>query len=142
MSVSFCLYHFVQYHTVRIPFCSVTHNCLCRRIRMMPTGNNFRSDATYNNIVYSLAGSIVEAIGEEREKGKQRGGPVKRDGGRMSWEDELRMRLLDPLKMFNTSFYHRREEPEHFATPYDLARGRTEMLDRAPGFDQYVSSGI
>lgn len=79
---------------------------LRRRIQLMPYGNTFRSDAHYNNIVYSLSGRIAEAVAGQRQR------------RRISWEDLLETHILRPLGMSKTSFYHRRTEAEMFATPY------------------------
>ena len=67
----------------------------------MNASQNFRSQALYNNVVYSVAGHVVEQLGA---------------GG--SWESLLRELVLDPLNMTETSFYHARDDPDKFAQPY------------------------
>ena len=54
-----------------------------------------------NNVVYSLAGHVIEQLGAAR-----------------SWESLLRELVLDPLNMTQTSFYDSRDDPDRFARPY------------------------
>jgi len=78
------------------------HNCRCSNIKNMQASLKFRSEASYNNVIYSLAGHAIEQLG----------------GAGKSWESLVRELVLDPLNMTQTSFYHDRDEPHSFAQPY------------------------
>ena len=89
-------------HTMsNTPLLTDSAKCRCRIIRNMNASFNFRSRAIYNNVVYSVAGHVVEQLGAGR-----------------SWESLLRELVLDPLNMTQTSFYHARDDREMFARPY------------------------
>ena len=104
----YCILHGAAFsgHTVYLNDVS----CVSRRsaIRNMDASFNFRSRASYNNIVYSVAGHVIEQLGAGR-----------------SWESLLRELVLDPLNMTQTSFYHERDDPDRFARPYLHPRGVT-----------------
>ena len=86
-------------------------------IRNMDASMNFRSKALYNNVVYSVAGHVVEQLGA---------------GG--SWELLLRELVLDPLNMTETSFYHARDHPDKFAQPYVHPHGMHSAWPEPPSF--------
>jgi len=67
----------------------------------MDASSNFRSRSFYNNVIYSLAGHVVERLGAGR-----------------SWESLVRELILDRLDMTQTSFYDARDQPDQFARPY------------------------
>lgn len=54
----------------------------------MDTGNGFRDQSHYNNILYSVAGLVAETIGKS------------------SWEDLTVKNIFEPIGMLNTSFFH------------------------------------
>jgi len=67
----------------------------------MDASTNFRSESFYNNVIYSLAGHVIERLG----------------GGR-SWESLLRELVLDPLNMTQTWFYDAPDNPDRLAQAY------------------------
>lgn len=67
----------------------------------MDASSKFRSQSFYNNVIYSLAGHVIEQLGAGR-----------------SWESLLRELVLDPLNMTQTSFYDAPDHPDRFARPY------------------------
>jgi hypothetical protein len=86
---------------------------IVRQIRYMESRTNFRSQSVYNNVVYSLAGHVIETLG----------------GGDQSWETLMRDRLLGPLNMTGTTFYHDRDESALFARPHILFGGQSTAYD-------------
>jgi len=66
----------------------------------MKTGNRFRTDFWYNNVIYSLSGMVAEAIGG------------------VTWENLIKDQIFRPLRMLNTSFYHDRDSTDDFAVSY------------------------
>jgi len=92
---------FVSQHWLRANKVTLVCCLLFSLIRNMDASSNFRSESVYNNVVYSLAGHVIERLG----------------GGR-SWESLLRDLILDPLSMTQTSFYDARDHPDRFARPY------------------------
>ena len=88
-----------------------------RIIRNMDASSKFRSRSSYNNVVYSLAGHVVERLGAGR-----------------SWESLLRELVLDPLDMTQTSFYDSRDVPTRFARPYVHSYGVQTAWSHPPSF--------
>jgi len=85
----------------------------------MEASFNFRSRAVYNNVIYSLAGHVIEHLG----------------GGR-SWESLLHQLVLDPLNMTQTSFYDALlgDTTERFAQPYLHPDGVTTAWTQPSSF--------
>jgi len=88
-------------HRLRWRSVHLSHVFCCSVIRHMDAAANFRSQSLYNNVIYSLAGHVVEQL-----------------AGGKRWEHMLRRLILDPLNMTQTSFYDARDDPDRFARPY------------------------
>jgi len=81
----------------------------------MDASANFRSQSHYNNVIYSLAGHVIERLG----------------GGR-SWESLLRELVLDPLNMTHSWFYDSPDNPDRLAQPYLHPNGVTSAWTQPP----------
>jgi CubicO group peptidase (beta-lactamase class C family) len=75
-----------------------------RQIRYMKATAGFRSDAYYNNIIYSLVGHVIERLADSRSA--------------VTWERLIIDMLIKRLNMMETSFYHDRDDPDQFAAQY------------------------
>ena len=61
---------------------------IARRLRFLPLVKSFRSVYAYDNVLYSVAGEIIEAVSGQ------------------SWEDFVTKRILDPVGMSNSNVRH------------------------------------
>jgi CubicO group peptidase (beta-lactamase class C family) len=84
-------------------YAGLSRKDLMARIQYLQPSCGFRETFQYNNIVYALAGVIVEKISG------------------MPWEDFVRTRILQPLGMENSSlFQEEMQRTDNFAFPYRL----------------------
>jgi CubicO group peptidase (beta-lactamase class C family) len=65
---------------------------IVRRLRHVPLATSFRSAYAYDNVLYTVAGEVIEAVSGQ------------------SWEDFVQTRLLEPLGMRDSDPRHSRAE--------------------------------
>ncbi|XP_076452708.1 uncharacterized protein LOC143288244 [Babylonia areolata] len=82
-----------------------------KRIRHLPTSAPFRDGYAYNDFMYTLAGRVAEVLGGA------------------SWEELLRTRLLQPMKMEHTTLVDPEMKTNDLATTYMEAGGKLVELD-------------
>ncbi|NJD11360.1 MAG: serine hydrolase [Gemmatimonadetes bacterium] len=61
---------------------------IVRRLRYVPLATSFRSTYAYDNVLYLVAGEVIEAVSG------------------LTWEDFVRTRILEPLGMTHTAVRH------------------------------------
>jgi CubicO group peptidase (beta-lactamase class C family) len=61
---------------------------IARRLRFIPPATSFRSAYAYDNVLYLVAGAVIEAVSG------------------MSWEDFVRTRILQPIGMTHSDVRH------------------------------------
>ena len=61
---------------------------IVRRLRYVPLATSFRSAYAYDNVLYLVAGEVIEAVSG------------------LTWEDFVRTRILEPLGMTHTAVRH------------------------------------
>jgi CubicO group peptidase (beta-lactamase class C family) len=94
------------------PPTTFTRADIVHKLRFIKPATSFRSGFAYDNLLYIVAGSVIEAV-----SGK-------------SWEDVARERLLAPLQMSETSTSSLRPPTPNRAWPH--ARFSTELRGAGP----------
>ncbi|MFN2567379.1 MAG: serine hydrolase [Gemmatimonadaceae bacterium] len=85
-----------------------------RRVRMLRPAYSFRSSFIYQNVMYALAGDVVEAASG------------------MPWEEFVRRRIFTPLGMTRTVATLREAEArENVASPHDWVDGAVRAIRNA-----------
>ncbi len=70
------------------PASTYTRDSIARRLRFIPPVRSFRNGYAYDNVLYLVAGQIIEAVSGQ------------------SWEDFITERLLKPVGMANATVHH------------------------------------
>ena len=74
---------------------------IARRLRFIKPATSFRSAYAYDNVLYLVAGEVIEAVSGQ------------------SWEDFVRTRILDRVGMAHTDVHHSAAgQPGNVATPH------------------------
>ena len=85
---------------------------ILRRIGNLPPSYSFRSGFIYQNIMYAVAGAVVEAVSG------------------LSWESFVEQRILAPLKMTGTVTSLRKVEGlPNVAAPHGVANGALQVVN-------------
>jgi CubicO group peptidase (beta-lactamase class C family) len=86
---------------------------ILRRIRLADPAYSLRSGFIYQNIMYAVAGAVVEAAG---------GKP---------WEQAIQTRIFDPLGMRDTIPTISHGQRQNMASPHLLVRGKVRVIENA-----------
>ncbi len=70
------------------PSSTYTRDSIARRLKFIPPVRSFRSGYAYDNVLYLVAGQVIEAVSGE------------------SWEDFVTNRLLKPVGMADATVHH------------------------------------
>jgi CubicO group peptidase (beta-lactamase class C family) len=85
-----------------------------RRVRMLRPAYSLRSSFVYQNIMYAVAGDVVEAASG------------------MPWEEFVRRRIVAPLGMARTAMTLREAQSrDNVASPHDVIGGATRVIRNA-----------
>jgi CubicO group peptidase (beta-lactamase class C family) len=83
---------------------------IVRRLRWVPLANSFRSTYNYDNVLYPVAGFVVQAA-----------------SGR-SWEEFVRERIFGPLRMSSSLTGVADLRPGDVAAPHGMVEGRLQVV--------------
>jgi len=78
---------------------------IARRLRFIPLATSFRSHYAYDNVLYSVAGEVIEAVSG------------------LSWEDFVKTRILDRIGMTESNVRHSEAAGLNAATPHARING-------------------
>ncbi len=90
------------------PPSTYNRNEIARRLRFLPLATSFRSAYAYDNVLYLVAGEVIEALSGQ------------------SWEDFITERILEPVGMTTSTVRHSDAEAEagvNVATPHARVEG-------------------
>ena len=88
-----------------------TREELIRRLRYVPLATSFRSTYNYDNVLYVVAGAVVEAV------------------SRRSWDDFVRERVFTPLGMTSSLTSVLAVRPgDDVAAPHGMVDGRLQIV--------------
>jgi CubicO group peptidase (beta-lactamase class C family) len=84
---------------------------IARRLRFIPPATSFRSAYAYDNVLYLVAGELIEAVSG------------------MSWEDFVRTRILQKVGMGSSDVHHSAVGTgSNVATPHALVEGKVRPV--------------
>ena len=93
------------------PGTTYTRPEIMRRLRYLPLARGFREGYAYDNVLYLVAGELLEKVTGE------------------SWEDHIRTALLEPLGMRNTTTRHSdAARPGNVASTHAHVDGRLTVI--------------
>ncbi len=93
------------------PSSTYNRDSIARRLRYVPLATSFRSAYAYDNVLYLIAGEVIEAVSG------------------MSWEDFVRTRILQPVGMTESKVRHRAAAGGgNVATPHAEVNGTLQPV--------------
>lgn len=93
------------------PSSTYTRDSIARRLRYIPLATSFRSAYAYDNVLYLIAGQVIEAVSG------------------MSWEDFVRSRILEKVGMSESKVRHGAAAGGgNVASPHALVNGRLQPV--------------
>ena len=92
---------------------------IMNRLKFVPFSNSFRSQFTYNNLMYLVAGQIVEAITEQ------------------TWGSQISERILQPLRM--TSTFTSCPSEGVIAQPHYESNGKAILLELERNYSDSIA---
>ncbi len=98
---------------------------IVRRLRFLPLTTSFRSSYAYDNVLYIVAGEVIEAASG------------------LSWEDFVQTRILDPVGMKDSSVLQ--SEAGHgpnVGTPHAVVDGKLQVVKPFDGDNANPAAGI
>lgn len=98
---------------------------IVRRLRFLPLAASFRSTYAYDNVLYLVAGEVIEAV-----------------SGR-SWEDFITARILDPVGMRTSEVRHSAvEDGGNIAAPHAAIDGVVQVISPFTSDNTNPAGGI
>ncbi len=93
------------------PPTTYNRNEIARRLRFIPLATSFRSAYAYDNVLYIVAGEVVEAVSGQ------------------SWEDFVTGRILRKIGMMESTVRHGNAGPNgNVATPHAPVQGKVRVV--------------
>lgn len=84
---------------------------IARRLRYIPLATSFRNDYAYDNVLYSVAGEVIETVSG------------------LSWEDFVQKRILEPVGMTTSNLRHSdAEKAENVAVTHARVEGKVRTV--------------
>ncbi len=106
------------------PGATYTRKEIVQRLRFIPLATSFRSTYAYNNVLYLVAGEVIEAVSG------------------MPWEDFIRTRILDPVGMTHTTLVNQYLSTEDRATTHASVDGHVRIVSPDTGTAMNPAGGI
>lgn len=98
---------------------------IARRLQFIPLSTSFRSAYAYDNVLYLIAGQVIEEVSGE------------------SWEDFVQTRILDRLGMAHSNVRHSAaEEGGNVATPHARVEGTVRAIKAFDSDNTNPAGGI
>jgi CubicO group peptidase (beta-lactamase class C family) len=107
------------------PPSTYTRNEIARRLRFIPLSTSFRSAYAYDNVLYLVAGEVIQAVSG------------------MSWEDFVTSRILKPVGMAESTVRHGDSGPaKNMATPHAPMNGTVRPVKSFDSDNTNPAGGI
>ena len=91
------------------PPTTYTRNEVARRLKSVPLATSFRSTYAYDNVLYLVAGEVIQAVSG------------------LSWEEFVTSRILRPVGMLETTVRHGDAGPgKNMASPHAPIKGKVQ----------------
>jgi len=98
---------------------------IARRLRYVPLATSFRTAYAYDNVLYLIAGEVIEAVSG------------------VAWEDFVRTRILEPIGMTHTAVRHSAAaEGGNVATPHAEVEGTVRPVQPMTSDNTNPAGGI
>jgi CubicO group peptidase (beta-lactamase class C family) len=107
------------------PPSTYTRNEIARRLRFIPLSTSFRSAYAYDNVLYLVAGEVIQAVSG------------------LSWEDFVTARILKPAGMVESTVRHGDPGPaKNVATPHGPINGTVQPVKSFDSDNTNPAGGI
>lgn len=98
---------------------------IARRLRHIPLATSFRTAYAYDNVLYLIAGEVIEAVSGQ------------------SWEDFVRTRIIEPIGMTHTAVHHSAAAAGgNVATPHAEVEGTVRPVQPMTSDNTNPAGGI